>query len=119
MHEINKCKTAVLITGNPIYLNSQRFKTKAVAFYGEITDLLKSRGYCVKEDAGLDYTVPSDADLWIAHSRGMDRLRWAPPATVVVRIDDYLPHDHLQANGEPSLKHFIVNDSLRRAILQL
>lgn len=115
----NKCKTAILITGNPIYLNSQRFKTRAVVFYNEITELLKIQGFCVKEDPGLDYTVPPDADLWIAHSRGMDRLRWAAPTTAVFRIDDHLPHDHLQANGEPSIKHFIVNDSLRQAILQL
>jgi hypothetical protein len=73
----SKKPLAVIIKGNPKYLN--KHKKWANAFYNEVKDILISQGYRVQFDPGKPYTVPTTkADIWIGHSRGCDRLRFAP-----------------------------------------
>jgi len=74
---LEKQLKAVLIKGNPKYIDRPRPR----AFYTAVRKLLERAGYTVTEDAGHAYTVPAAADLWVGHSRGVDRLRFAPPET--------------------------------------
>lgn len=76
-------KTAVIIKGNPRWI---RNSPDAAAFYSRLRNLLKSRGYSVSFDAGKPHTTPKAADLWIGHSRGADRLRFAPKGTKTLSI---------------------------------
>ena len=69
---------AVIIKGNPKYIDRPSIKPLADHFYNEIKIILESKGYEVIFDSGSDYTVPDEtAVVWIGHSRGIDRLRFA------------------------------------------
>jgi hypothetical protein len=61
---------AVLITGNPKYINN----AVAVGYYEKIIHFLKTRGVEVILDPGDDYTCPPVADFYIGHSRGAGRI---------------------------------------------
>lgn len=64
---------AVVVKGNPKFIKT----TLAVNYYNEIAKFLKHIGYTVEFDAGKDYTRPrQDADLYIGHSRGVDRYNF-------------------------------------------
>ncbi|HEX8591303.1 MAG TPA: hypothetical protein VF696_00930 [Candidatus Paceibacterota bacterium] len=76
-------KKAVIIKGNPDLVQNN---PRADTFYAELTTFLEDHGYEVLLDAGEPYTTPEPAELWVAHSRGADRLRFAPQETVVVGI---------------------------------
>ena len=110
-------KKAVVIKGNPKYLKDE--KQLSDQFYRDISNHLKSHGYTVEFDAGTPYTVPPKADFWVAHSRGMSRLRFAPSGTKTLRVDDYLPADQCEANGTPRKSHYIVTPQLLSAISRL
>lgn len=70
---------AIIIKGNPKYLNDHKVKPLAVIFYYEVQALLEAKGYRVEFDNGEPFTRPHDgAAVWVAHSRGIDRLRFAP-----------------------------------------
>jgi hypothetical protein len=76
-------KTVVIIKGNPRYIaNNER----ADRFYEDLHSFFSDLNYQVFFDAGEPYTIPSKADLWVGHSRGADRLRFAPKGTVIVGI---------------------------------
>lgn len=106
-------KTAVLITGNPKYINHVKWRVKSEVFYKRIESILKGCGYTVTRDPGEYYTLPITADLWVAHSRGISRLRFAPAGVDTVAIDDYLPKGHYDLNtGDPNNKHFEVTKEL-------
>lgn len=62
---------AVLVTGNPKYIN----KPIAVNYYKEIVDFLNRCGVDTTIDPGDDYTCPPHADFYIGHSRGASRIR--------------------------------------------
>jgi GNAT superfamily N-acetyltransferase/2'-5' RNA ligase len=69
-------KRVTIIKGNPKYITGNK---KAVAFYMDLKKRLEDEGYEVGFDAGEPYTTPSNDDYaWIGHSRGTDRLRFAP-----------------------------------------
>lgn len=75
-------KVAIIIKGNPAFINTPSIKPMADKLYAQIKALLEKRGYTVKFDRGAPFTMPDEkAQLWVAHSRGVDRLRFAP-ATV-------------------------------------
>ena len=80
---------AVIIEGNPYYLNSES-KQNYRRYYDEIKDNLHNAGYDdVVFDPGEDYTTPPSADLWVGHSRGAGRLRFAPKGTRTLDITQY------------------------------
>lgn len=63
--------TAVIVKGNPKFIKESKI---AHLFYDEIKEYLESSGYEVSFDVGKAYTTPKKADLWIGHSKGVDRL---------------------------------------------
>jgi hypothetical protein len=62
---------AILITGNPKYINNEI----ARSYYREIIEFLQDNGVAVTIDPGADYTCPPKADFYIGHSRGAGRIR--------------------------------------------
>jgi hypothetical protein len=84
-----RTRTAVLVKGNPYYVEGAQ-KDLADSFYKKITDRLESRGFIVTHDRGDPYTSPDAADVWIGHSRGEDRLRFAPKRTRTVYLSDLM-----------------------------
>lgn len=91
---------AVIVKGNPKYLNMPANVPLAEAFYTEIQTILEKRGYDVAFDPGIEYTSPDEtAAVWIGHSRGIDRLRFAPATvkTIALQTEDhtksYASHD--------------------------
>jgi len=84
-------KTAVIIHGNPYYVNGM-FKSLGDKFYKDIEIFLYSLGFEeVTHDPGKPYTSPKAADFWIGHSRGADRLRFAPQGTLAIPIGSDQP----------------------------
>jgi hypothetical protein len=77
-----KKPTAVLIEGNwdehVFPLGKHPNYQRQVNYYNRIEDYLKNKGYSVTRDKGLPKTMPPEADLWVGHSRGVGRFRWAP-----------------------------------------
>lgn len=74
---VEKKPLAVVIKGNPKYLDDPKIQPLADAFYNEIRGILEKRGFEVEFDEGAPHTVPNKkAVLWIGHSRGIDRLRF-------------------------------------------
>lgn len=69
---------AIIVQGNPRYI---RGNPKAKRYYEKIEKYLERKGFDVEFDAGAPYTQPEEAALWVGHSRGVDRLRFAPPMT--------------------------------------
>lgn len=74
-------KSVVLITGNPKHVQGNAAAEK---FYREIEDVVRGTGATVKRDPGLAYTSPPKADVWVGHSMGVDRLRFAPKKTTTI-----------------------------------
>ncbi len=77
----------MLVTGNPKYTATPQAK----AFYKQIEKHLTGMGYQVTRDPGEDYTMPSAADLWVGHSRGAERFRFAPKGQKYVALGSNLP----------------------------
>jgi hypothetical protein len=76
-----------IIKGNPAAMKG---KEKAYdAFYQQVADLAAQHGRSVAYDEGLPKTVPPGGKIWIGHSRGADRLRFAPEGVETLRLDDY------------------------------
>ncbi len=76
-------KSAVIIKGNPKLVENNK---RADIFYKELASFLEKLGFSVKFDLGEPYTTPPSADLWVGHSRGSDRLRFAPTETLILGI---------------------------------
>lgn len=119
----DKTLTVVIIQGNPKYI---RGNPTAKAFYESIRKYLESAGCEVSFDPGEPYTLPKTADIWIGHSRGTDRLRFAPKTVTVLAfgssIDGAINHPEDNAvkktwKGEaPNAYHFTFTDEMRSAI---
>jgi GNAT superfamily N-acetyltransferase len=96
-------KTAVIIKGNPD-ARVERGKELADAFYAELKATLESEGFHVSFDPGLPHTSPKKADVWLGHSRGVDRLRFAPKGTITIAvgsgIEDAINHPEDAAHIE-------------------
>lgn len=76
-------KEAVVIKGNPKFVEGNKDADK---FYEVLRRYLEQKGYGVSYDAGEPHTVPKPADLWLGHSRGVDRLRFAPEHTKTLAL---------------------------------
>jgi len=110
--ERNK-KLAVIIKGNPKYIDKPEIKPIADAFYLEIKKMLQVKGYHVQYDAGEDHTVPdTKAAVWLGHSRGAGRLRFAPAGLITIEI-------HSKSNDGDDQKHYQLSDTDVRHINNL
>lgn len=120
--------TATIVMGNPKYVSGNPLAKK---FYEEIKEYLEERGYNTEIDPGLPYTTPPRADLWVGHSRGVDRLRFAPPTTKTMAVgsseEGAVNHPvdaawikRLEAgevDGEsPPREHYIFTPDMKRAL---
>lgn len=67
---------AIIIKGNPKYINNDL----ARKYYKDIEAFLKQNGVSVVEfNDGKEYTIPKlDADIYIGHSKGVDRYEHMP-----------------------------------------
>lgn len=115
-------KTAIIIKGNPKFIKNNDF-------YQEIADYLTSKGFSVEFDNGEEYTIPPKADIWIGHSRGADRLKYAPKETKTIAFGSKLPNaiNHPKDDVETSFHtisksppeyHFVFTDEMKKAIDQ-
>lgn len=116
---------AVIVKGNPRFIAGNPDADK---FYNNIATYLGSKGYHVAFDPGEDYTVPDEtADLWIGHSRGVGRLRFAPPHVKTLAFGSNVegainhPEDDVttpfhQTGGTPPPAHYEFTDDMRAAI---
>lgn len=117
--------TATLILGNPAFISRN---PKAARFYSRIQKFLERLGYVVTVDAGLPYTTPIKSDLWIGHSRGADRLRFAPKGTKVLAFGSIAPgainhpRDNTTKNNvkeytAPNDYHYVLTKEMKDAML--
>lgn len=120
LFETEEKPLAVIVKGNPKYLNDPAVKPMADKLYDEIKQLLQDR-YTVKFDPGKAYTQPSDqAKLWIGHSRGIDRLQFAPKGVKTYALQtaghkkDYQSHDE---SGHDPL-HYELSDKDRKRLAE-
>lgn len=113
---------AVVVTGNPAYV---RGNPAADAFYADVSGHLRGLGYDVATDPGEPHTVPPPAAVWVGHSRGADRLPFAPPGTVAVPIgsarDGAINHPadpvHLPAGSyTPGPEHYTFTPEMADAL---
>jgi hypothetical protein len=111
-------KSAVIIKGNPKFVEGN---PDADRFYAELKSFLEELGYQATLDSGEPHTQPKPADVWIAHSRGVDRLRFAPPETITIALGTKgginHPQDKSLKKGDvPDKYHYILTDEMREAI---
>ena len=113
---------AVIIKGNPKFVENNPLADK---FYNELKDFLTSLGYKISFDVGEPYTQPEEADVWVGHSRGSDRLRFASEntKTIALGIEGGINHpkDTSLLPGQiPDEFHYILTeemkDEIRRAL---
>lgn len=85
---MNKGKPlAIVVKGNPAYTTHPKNAAAALVFYENIRQLLVAKGYRVEFDEGDPYTLPmKGASVWIGHSRGIDRLRFAPKGVRIIAL---------------------------------
>jgi hypothetical protein len=76
-------QTAVIIRGNPKFIADN---PAAEDFYGNLQKHMEQQGYSVTQDAGEPKTVPPAANVWLGHSRGVDRFRFAPEGTRTIGL---------------------------------
>lgn len=113
-------RRAVLVTGNPAFIANN---PDADRFYGQIESLLSDAGYETTRDPGEPYTAPEPADLWVGHSRGTDRLRFAPTGVRTVRLGsshpDAINHPDdtaVSVDGRPSVSHYTLTPEMVTAL---
>ena len=106
-------KTAVIIKGNPKYIKNN---TQANYFYNQLEKILKKLGFEVSFDSGEPFSTPKEANVWIGHSRGADRLRFAPNTTITISIGSKLKDsiNHPKDTNEiiPNKFHYILTDEM-------
>jgi len=84
--QVGRSPSAVIVKGNPKFITNNPLANK---FYNTIADYLRQKNHSVTFDKGEPYTQPANADLWIGHSRGIDRLRFAPKGTKTLDLSQY------------------------------
>ena len=118
---LKKKKSAVIITGNSEVINSAEWKSSADKFYNDIKMYLESKNYTVTLDPGKEFTRPKKADLWIGHSKGNGRLKFAYGGTKTLRFGDKGGINHpkdisLQKGDGINIYHFTFCNEMRDAI---
>ena len=105
---------ATVIRGNPDLIDGN---VKADEFYSALEAVLRDRGVDVTSDAGAPHTVPEDgSDMWLGHSRGGDRLEYAPEGVRTLHVDPLQSPDALDADGNPTDSHYEVTPELIAAV---
>lgn len=116
-------RLAVIIKGNPKYIEKPIVELMANSFYNGIKVMLERKGFRVTFDAGEPFSTPDEsAYVWIAHSRGIDRLRFAPShiKTIALQTEDHKKNykntqqDRDRSGVDPD--HYILSDQDIRAI---
>lgn len=118
MHQQTRKPSAVIIKGNPDYITGNKDATK---FYNDLADFIRSKDFSVTFDKGKDHTMPTKADLWIGHSRGASRCRFAPEdqKTVMLGAPGGVNHplDISMSKWEtPNLFHYMITNEMKKAI---
>lgn len=111
-------RTAVIIRGNPKFVNGN---PAADAFYAKLQKHLEQQGYTVSQDAGEPHTAPQAANLWLAHSRGVDRLPYAPKGTRGIALGApggiNHPDDTAMTPGDvPTAAHYKLTPEMLKAL---
>jgi len=111
-------KTAVIIKGNPKFVAGNK---EADKYYADLASFLEEQGFSVTFDPGLEYTTPKKADLWISHSRGKDRLRFAPEGimTIATGVEGGINHPEdksLKKGDIPDNFHYILTEEMKKKI---
>jgi hypothetical protein len=84
---LNSSNRIVIIKGNPKWA---QYAEKDL--YPKLKAFLEKHGYTVDFDLGKPHTTPKGkAYAWIGHSRGADRLRFAPKHIKTIAIGSSLP----------------------------
>jgi hypothetical protein len=90
----NSSKTTAdvyIIKGNPDVDTANADKYDA--FYNQVAGVVNQAGLTSAFDPGLGGTLPPGGKIWIGHSRGADRLRFAPSGVATIRLDDFEPEE--------------------------
>lgn len=111
-------REAVIIKGNPKFVAGNK---DAAAFYRVLQKYLEQKGYGVSYDEGKPHTVPKAADLWLGHSRGVDRLRFAPPTTKTISLGAPNGINHskdkaMNPGDVPDSFHFKLTAAMRKQL---
>lgn len=129
MAKTNRKKlTAVIIKGNPKRITKKTYK----GIYEDLKKFLEKLGLEVFFDDGSPYTTPPIADIWIGHSRGVDRLKFAPKETLTIKIGSHDtdainhpeevtssdPKDYDKLTNEQKTKHLTLHHSVAQKIKQ-
>jgi hypothetical protein len=112
----------VIIKGNPKYLRQLKIRPLAEHFYAVIKSMLVAKGYEVEFDEGKPYTIPKVyAAVWIGHSRGIDRLRFAPTRVKTIALQTKDHDQDFKSNDERGLSplHYELSDADQTAIAAL
>ena len=116
---------AVIVKGNPDFV---QHNPQARRFYRQLAAALRQYGYATSFDAGKPHTVPDEtAALWVGHSRGADRLRFAPPTTRTLALganlpgavnhpDDDVTTPFHRVGGKPPDAHYVLTAAMRQAL---
>jgi hypothetical protein len=118
--------TAVIIKGNPKRITDETYG----GLYEDLKGVLEGMGIKTTLDEGKPYTSPQDADIWIGHSRGVDRLRFAPEGTLTIKIgaddEDSLnhpgeitspnPEDYDELSDEEKSRHLTLHPSVAQEV---
>jgi hypothetical protein len=109
--------TAVIVKGNPARDTPGTYG----GIYEDLKEFLEEMNIKVSFDAGEPYTTPKDADIWIGHSRGVDRLRFAPEGTLTIKIgshdEDALNHPEEITSSDPDDYDDLSNDEKRKHLV--
>lgn len=113
-------ETAVLITGNPKYLNM--YDGLPSRFYSQIQNILSKEGYDVIVDPGKEFTEPPRADLYVGHSSGSGRLRFVSPESRTISLADsslHHPRDNAYNNrAVPNRFHFVLTSEMKKRLVE-
>ena len=112
---------AVIIKGNSKFVEGNPL---ADSFYESLGEFFTSLGYEVSFDAGEPYTEPEVVDLWIGHSRGVDRLRFAPTGTKIIAlgVEGGINHPEdisLSAGQIPNEFHYMLTEDMKNEIRRM
>lgn len=111
---------AVIVQANPLYTHNN---SRAGKFYESLRKSLERKGWRVETDPGEPYTSPPrGARLWIGHSRGADRLKYAPERIRTIDLKDLSHgkdntlHPAYRRGAKPNAFHYVLTKKMREAI---
>jgi len=77
--------SAVIIKGNPERITKNTYK----GIYEDVKKILEEMNIDVFFNEGRPHTTPPAADIWIGHSRGVDRLQYASKDILTIKLGSY------------------------------